>query len=126
MLPFALTLLLQAAPQQPASGSATELAVISARQGECFGDFTVKDAAGAPIYAATIHVRVRYGVFGLKRVDLEVGTNSDGKARVEGLPANGRTLVYDISKGTLKTTVEQNLETTCRAEHEVVLKEASD
>ena len=119
MLLFVLLFL----PQQPATQPAVELSVISARQGECFGDFTVKDAAGAPIYAATIHVRVRYGLLGLKRVDLEVGTNSEGKARVEGLPANGRTLVYDVTKGELKTTVEQDLETTCRAEHQVTLRQ---
>jgi hypothetical protein len=121
MLAIALSLILTL-PQQPATPPGVELAVISARQGDCFGDFTVKDAAGAPIYAATIHVRVRYGFLGVKRMDLEVGTNSDGKARVEGLPANGRLLVYDVTKGTLKTMVEQNLETTCRAEHQVTLK----
>ena len=115
---LALTAAPPAAPQQPTP----ELAVISARQGECFGDFVVTDAAGAPVYAAVVHVRVRYGFLGIKRIDLEVGTNSEGKARVEGLPANDRTLVYNITKDNLKATVEQNLETTCRAEHKVVLR----
>ena len=47
---------------------------------------------------ATVHVRIRYGFMSLKRMDLEVGTNSDGKARVEGLPEKARPLVYDITK----------------------------
>jgi hypothetical protein len=113
---------LSAAPQVAQQQPTPELAVISARQGECFGDFVVTDEAGRPVYAAVVHVRVRYGFLGVKRIDLEVGTNSEGKARVEGLPANGRTLVYDITKDNLKATVEQSLETVCRAEHKVVLK----
>jgi len=42
---------------------------------------------------------------------------TDGRNEIRG-----RTLVYDITKDTKKATVEQNLETTCRAEHKVVLK----
>jgi len=35
---------------------------------------------------------------GVKRADLEIGTNSEGKARVEGLPRKARPLTYDIEK----------------------------
>ena len=68
-----------------------------------------------PMYAASVHVNVRYGVFGVKRADLEVGTNSDGEARIEGLPAKARMLVYDIQKDGKKAIAEQNVETTCNA-----------
>jgi hypothetical protein len=120
-MPIALFLALAlGATQQPST--TPELATISARLGSCAADFTVTDADGAPIYAATVHVRVRYGFMGLKRMDLEVGTNSDGKARVEGLPANARPLVYTITKGDLKATVEQNPATTCVSTHRVALK----
>jgi hypothetical protein len=99
-----------------------DLATISARLGMCTADFTVTEADGKPVYAATVHVRIRYGLFGMKRMDLEVGTNSDGKARVEGLPLGGRRLVYDITKDTRKTTVEQDLTTNCHVMHTVALK----
>ena len=107
------------AAQSPAD---PQLAVISARIGDCSADFTVKDVDGKPIYAATVHVRIRYGFMGVKRMDLEVGTNSEGRARVEGLPAKGTPLTYDISQADRKGTVTQDLATSCRAKHEVSLK----
>jgi hypothetical protein len=99
-----------------------QLAVISARIGDCSADFTVKDVDGKPIYAAIVHVRIRYGFMGVKRMDLEVGTNSEGQARVEGLPAKGTPLTYDISQADRKGTVAQDLATSCRAKYEVSLK----
>jgi hypothetical protein len=99
-----------------------ELAVISARLGNCSADFTVTDAGGAPVYAATVHVRIRYGFMSLKRMDLEVGTGSDGKARVEGLPEKAKPLVYDITKDGRKATIDQDLATMCRGTYQVSLK----
>ncbi len=108
--------------QQPAPAPAPELAVIDARLGACTADFTVRDAAGMPIYAAMVHVRIRYGFMSVKRMDLEVGTNSDGRARVAGLPAKARPLTFDIAKGDLKAAATQDLATACEATHDVVLK----
>jgi len=109
--------------QQPAADTPKpELAIISARLGTCSADFTVKDPDGKPVYAAVIHVRIRYGFLSLKRMDLEVGTNSAGKARVEGLPATARPLAYDVSKADKKTGVEQDLSTTCNATYDVSLR----
>ena len=117
-----VTLFLASGVQTPAVSPKPSLAVISARLGPCAADFTVTDANGAPLYAAIIHVRIRYGFLGLKRMDLEVGTDSDGKARVEGLPASAKPLVYNISSADKKTTVEQNLATRCQATYPVALK----
>jgi DNA-binding beta-propeller fold protein YncE len=99
-----------------------ELAVISARLGPCAADFTVTDTNGAPVYAAIVHVRIRYGFMNVKRMDLEVGTNSEGKARVEGLPEKARPMTYDITKDTRKATVDQDVSTTCRGTYPVSLK----
>jgi hypothetical protein len=90
--------------------------------GICAADFTVKDADGKPVYAAMIHVRVRYGAMGVKRADLEIGTGSDGKARIEGLPEKARPLEYDIKKDDKKATAEQNVEEKCQATFEVTIK----
>ena len=76
--------------------------MINARLGNCAADFTVTDASGAPVYAATVHVRIRYGFMSVKRMDLEVGTGSDGKARVEGLPEKAKPLIYDVTKNNLQ------------------------
>jgi hypothetical protein len=111
-----ITAIAQAAAPKP------ELPVINAKLGTCSADFTVTDADKKPIYAAMIHVRIRYGFLGVKRMDLEVGTNSDGNARVEGLPLSDRTLAYDITKGDKKANAAQTVNTNCRAEFTVALK----
>jgi hypothetical protein len=110
------------APVSQEGASKPDLAVINARLGNCAADFTVTDAGGAPVYAATVHVRIRYGFMSVKRMDLEVGTSSDGKARVEGLPEKAKPLVYDVTKDNLKASVEQDLSTTCSGKYPVVLK----
>ena len=90
--------------------------------GSCSADFTVKDSAGTPVYAAMVHVRVRYGFAGVKRADLEVGTSSEGKARIEGLPDKAKPMTYDIKKDDKKAEVTQDLADTCHATFDVVLK----
>lgn len=120
VIPIAILALTAALAQQPASDP--ETAVINARLGPCSADFTVADAKGQPIYNATIHVRIRYGLLGVKRMDLEVGTNGDGKARFEGLPEKARPLVYDITKADRKRTVHQDLATECQATFAVALE----
>ena len=122
MVTAIVTLLLTSDAQTPAASPKPPLAVISGRLGPCAADFTVTDASGSPVYAATIHVRIRYGLMSLKRMDLEVGTDSEGKARVEGLPVSAKPLVYEISSAGKKTTVEQNLATRCQATYPVSLK----
>jgi len=60
--------------------------VIDGGIGPCSADFTITDSAGAPVYAAKVKVHSAYGFVNAHRLDLEVGTNADGKARVIGLP----------------------------------------
>lgn len=98
-----------------------ELPVIKAGLGTCQADFTVKDMAGAPIYNATITVRVRYGFMSMKRMDLEIGTNSEGKARVEGLPEKAKALNYEIARDATKKIVTQDVQTVCKGTYDVIL-----
>ena len=70
------------------SGStAAEAPVISADAGPCSPDLTVTDNEGKPLYNAKIQVTVRSGFMNKRKTTLEIGTDADGKARVEGLPA---------------------------------------
>ena len=108
--------------QQPAASPAPEVAVLKAGLGACSADFTVRNEDGTPVYGATVHVRVRYGALNIKRADLEVGTNSAGQARIEGLPAKGKALAFDIQKDGKKGTAAQILSQTCDAKHEVTVK----
>ena len=90
--------------------------------GDCSADFTVRGGEGQPVYNATIHVRVRYGFMSVKRSDLEIGTNADGKARVEGLPSKAKPLTYDVHKGDAKASVTQNVADMCHGAFDVPLK----
>ena len=108
--------------QQPAEVPRLEVTTLKAGLGSCSADFSVTGTDGLPVYDATIHVRVRYGFLGIKRADLEVGTNAEGAARIEGLPEKARLLMYDISKGDAKGAAEQDVSMECHAMRDVRLK----
>ena len=108
-----LTLLLAALSQQPAEPSKLELPILKAGLGSCSADFTVSDVDGKPVYLAVVHVKIRYGAMAMKRMDLEVSTNIEGKARIETLPDKARPLVYDIQKDSKKIIAQQNLAKEC-------------
>src|SRR6476469_7038552 len=88
--------------QQAANQSRSEVPVLKAGLGTCAADFVVSDGNGKPIYQATIHARIRYGALSIKRMDVEVNTNDEGKARIEGLPSKAKPIVYDIEKNDTK------------------------
>ena len=108
--------------QQAAELPKPEVPALKAGLGTCAADFVVKDADGKPVYLATIHSRIRYGALSIKRMDLEVSTNDEGKARIEGLPTKARPIVYDIEKAGVKTTAQQDVSTGCLASLQVTLK----
>jgi hypothetical protein len=100
-----------------------EIPQVDGKIGPCKADFTVKDGEGKPIYNAKIDVLIRYGFFSMRKTELEVGTNSDGKARVLGLPSNSKKpLEFQIKSGTVAGSVTDDPSTTCNATFEVVLK----
>ena len=100
--------------------------VIKGDVGTCTADFTVKDSENKPIYDAKIRVSIRYGFMGQKRTDLEIGTNSDGKARFEGLPDRQKkpkgAFEYQIRSGDLTKTVVQDPLVQCDAKFDVVMQ----
>jgi hypothetical protein len=108
--------------QQPAAASPSEVPVLNAGLGSCSTTFTVKSADGTPAYGAAVRVKMRYGLMGLKRMDLELSTNSDGKAAVRGLPSKAKPLAYEIFKGNQRATVEQDLAKNCQSAFDVSLK----
>jgi hypothetical protein len=96
--------------------------VVDAHLGNCSADFTVVDERGTPIYDAKIDVSLRYGFMGLRRMSLQVGTNSQGKARVDGLPEKSdRTLRFEITSGSMLDTVLMTTQDQCNGTFKVVL-----
>jgi hypothetical protein len=90
--------------------------------GSCATAFTVTDSAAKPIYNARIMVDLRYGFLGVRKMSLEVGTNSDGKARVAGLPEKPKNpLQFDIVSGAMRKKVLVDVATKCNDSVEVKL-----
>ena len=104
------------------ANNSPEVPVVDGKIGSCQADFTVKDEAGKPIYNATIKVTLKYGLFNKRRMDLEIGTNSDGKARIIGLPDSPKKpLEFQITSGTVSKSVDDDPSTNCKAVYEITL-----
>jgi hypothetical protein len=97
--------------------------VVDGGIGTCSADFTVNDANGAPVYAAKIKVHIAYGFMYLHKLDLEVGTNADGKARFTGLPDRVKHgLYFEASEGDRTAEAFDDPATTCKNQFTVVLR----
>jgi hypothetical protein len=84
-----LSSVLVAAPllsQAQAPAPNEKVPVIQGGAGPCSLELTVRGADGKPVYAATVKVHIAYGFGGMRKLDLEAGTNSDGKVKFAGLP----------------------------------------
>ncbi len=96
---------------------------ISADLGSCSADFHVVDAADKPIYNARIHTLVRSGAFGMHKLDLEIRTDSDGRASIINLPeVPKRPITFDVSNGSTTATLPYDPTQKCKANFEVILK----
>ena len=98
--------------------------VIDGALGSCTADFTVADAAGAPVYNAKVRVHIAYGFMNARKLDLEVGTNADGKARFEGLPNKLKHggLTFYASHDDQEGSAFVDPATTCKAQLTIALQ----
>jgi hypothetical protein len=71
-----------------AIAAGVEIPVLNAELGNCSIDFTVRGPGNNPLYNAKIRAELRYGFMSLRHISLEVSTNSDGKAKITGLPSS--------------------------------------
>ena len=92
--------------------------------GPCSADFVVRDPSGKGVYDAKIGIQIKYGFMGLHKLDLTVGTNFEGKARVEGLPEQIKgSAEFKISRGDQSKAVTYDPTSNCHPKHEVTLGE---
>jgi hypothetical protein len=97
--------------------------VIDGGIGPCSADFTITDAAGAPVYAANIKVHIAYGFMYLRQLDLEVGTNASGKASFTGLPDRTKQgLFFRASEGGREGSAFDDSAKTCKANLTIALE----
>ena len=90
-------------------------------------DFHVTDANRKPLYNATIFVKIKYGFLGLRRLELEVGTNGDGRARITGLSSKIRKqpLTFHVSYGEAFKTILHYPAADCDERFDVTLQTTS-
>jgi hypothetical protein len=122
-LAFSLILTPSSFSQTPASPDAHSVPVVEGNIGQCSTDFTVTDEAGHPVYAAKIKVHIAYGFMYARKLDLEVGTNVDGKARFTGMPdRTKRGLFFEASEGERTGNAFVDPAVTCKSQFTVVLR----
>ena len=124
-----ILLLLSLAVFCPRSGSAQSAAVgappaeISADLGTCSALITVTGIDSKPIYAAKITTRIRYGPFGIKRLDLEAFTDAAGQVKITHLPeVLKKPMFIYIDKDDKRQSVEFKPDVSCRATFNVQLR----
>jgi hypothetical protein len=84
----------------PVFAAEMEVPVLDAEAGICSVAFTVSDPGNKPVYGAKIRTMIRYGILGIRKLSLEIVTNSDGKAKIIGLPRSPkRNFKFEIVSG---------------------------
>jgi hypothetical protein len=116
----------QATPAQAPAG-AQAVPAIDGTAGPCSVEFTVTTADGKPAEAATVKVHIAYGFGGFHKLDLQAGTNSDGKVKFTGLPSRVRRslLEFEASKDQLVGTATYDPATECQGKREIKLGKAN-
>ena len=107
----------------PTPGTQQRVPVMDGDAGPCSLELTVNGIDGKPAYAATIKVHIAYGFAGIRRLDLEAGTNSEGKVKFTGLPARVHRppLEFNASKDDLSGTATYDPSAECAAKHDIAL-----
>jgi hypothetical protein len=113
-------------PGQAQSAPTEKVPTIDGGAGSCSLDLTVTSPDGKPVYAATVKVHIAYGFAGARKLDLEAGTNSDGKVKFIGLPrrVHRPPLEFNASKDDLSGIGTYDPSTECQAKHEIMLAKA--
>ena len=110
-------------PASQAPGSA-DVPVVNGGAGACTADFTVSDLSGKAIYDAKIRIQIKYGFMGLHKLDATVGTNYEGKARIEGLPEQIKgTSEFKVTHADQSKSLPYDPRADCHPRHDVTLGE---
>jgi len=107
--------------------SSDKPAVVDGGLGRCSLEVTVLGPDSKPVYAASVKVHIAYGFGGFHKLDLEVGTDANGKAKFTGLPSRVRRppLEFDATKDALSGTLNYDPATECTAAHNMALQKTA-
>ena len=120
---WALALTLLFAGSALASKQSVPVPQVNGGIGPCTADFSVSQDSNQPLYNAEISVKIAYGFMGMKKLDLKVGTNSEGKARFVGLPdkVHRPPVVFFVQAKGLTKTVNFYPSVKCQARYSIVM-----
>lgn len=115
--------LLSAGVMLASQGQQVPVPKVNANLGPCTVEFTVSQGSRKPLYNAEISVKISYGFMGMKKMDLKVGTNNEGKARFVGLPdkVHKPPLVFVVRAKGLTKTVNYWPSVKCQARYSVIM-----
>ena len=118
-----LVALLLCVPTLAQTPDPKSIPVIDGGIGPCTADFTISDTDNKPVYLAKIKVHIAYGFMSAHKLDLEVSTNVDGKARFKGLPDRvKRGLFFEASEGDRVGNAFDDPSKTCQAQFPITLR----
>ena len=118
-----LLALILAAPALAQKPDPKSIPVIDGGIGPCTADFTITDPDNKPVYLAKIKVHIAYGFASAHKLDLEVSTNVDGKARFTGLPDRvKRGLFFEASESDRTGNAFDDPSKTCQAQLAITLR----
>jgi hypothetical protein len=104
--------------------STQKVPVMDGGAGPCSVELSVLNADGKPVYAATVTVHISYGLAGIHRLDLEAGTNADGKVKFTGLPSRVHRppLEFHATKEQMMGMATDDPALECQAKHDIVME----
>ena len=115
----------QAAPASGASSAppAPAVPVIDGGAGPCSVELTVTTEGGKPVGGADVKVHISYGFAGIRRLDLEAYTGTQGKLRFTGLPVRVHQppLEFHAAKGQARGIATYDPQLECQAKHNIAL-----
>ncbi len=110
--------------QLSSSPNPNTVPVIDGGIGPCTADFTITDNNSAPVYDANISVHISYGLWGTHKLDLQVGSNINGKARFTGLPSKTKQgLFFHASKSDRSGSAFDDTAKSCQAQFTIALEQ---
>ena len=122
---FVLVVSVHAHSQTNAAPDPKAVPVMDGGIGPCSADIAITDANGAPVYAAKVKVHIAYGWMNTHKLDLEAGTNIDGKVRFTGIPDRIKHGIYFYaSEGNRTGEAFDDPMNTCKAQFGITIRES--
>jgi len=123
LLVFAGAAVLLPAQSNPPAPPPQKIPVIDGGIGPCSVELTVTTADGKPAPGVDVSVHIAYGFAGIRRLDLDAGTNADGKVRFIGLPSRVHQppLAFKAANDRYTGMATYDPEDECQAKHDLVL-----